>query len=167
VKDRLLLAAALIIAAAPHGYAASPAPKDFLTDAIQGDASEIKLGQLAQQNGGSAEVRDFGKTLVADHQKAAGEVKDTAKQLGVTVNEQPTAEAQSEHDKLTKLKGAAFDKEFVHYMVSDHQKDIADFKAEADAKAGPASSLAEKQLPVLQKHLQMARSLENQQAEAP
>jgi putative membrane protein len=31
----------------------------FLKDAIQGSIAEVKLGQLAQQNGGSDKVREF------------------------------------------------------------------------------------------------------------
>jgi len=49
--------------------AASAAPQsrqDFLKDAIKGDNSEIKLGGLAARKGGTAAVRDFGRTLVAD-----------------------------------------------------------------------------------------------------
>ena len=171
-------AAALLIAApsvsfaqsAPAAKSGQPsaAAKDFLTDAMQGDVSEVKMGQLAEKNGGSAEMKDFGKTLVTDHTKAGEQVKATAQKVGVTVKEQPSSEAQKDYDKLSKLKGADFDKEFARMSVDDHQKDISKFQKEADAKDGPASDLAQQQLPVLKKHLQMAQSLQQkQQASAP
>jgi putative membrane protein len=171
--------AALLIAAPSVSFAQSAAPaaksgqasaaaKDFLTDAMQGDVSEVKMGQLAEKNGGSAEMKDFGKTLVTDHSKAGEQVKATAQRVGVTVKEQPSSEAQKDYDKLSKLKGADFDKEFARMSVEDHQKDIAKFQKEADAKDGPASDLAQQQLPTLKKHLQMAQSLQSkQQASAP
>lgn len=168
--------AALLIAApslsfaqsAPGKAPASAAAKDFLTDAAKGDASEIKFGQLAEKNGGSTDAKDFGKMLVTDHTKAGQQVKATAHEVGVTVAEQPGSDAQTEYDKLAKLKGAAFDKEFASMMVDDHQKDIAKFQKEADAKDGPASELAQQQLPTLQKHLQAAQALQRkQQASAP
>ncbi len=167
----LLIAApaASFAQSAPTSHApANAAAKDFLTDAVQGDVSEVKFGQLAEKNGGSADAKDFGKMLVTDHTKAGQQAKATAQQVGVTVAEQPSSEAQKEYDKLAKLKGAAFDKEFAQAMVEDHQNDIAKFQKEADAKDGPVSTLAQQQLPTLKKHLQMAQSLQQkQQASAP
>ena len=147
--------------------ATSATAQTFLTDAAQGDAVEVKMGTLAEKNAGSAQAKDFGKMLVTDHTKAGQQVKATAQQVGTTVEEQPNAEQQKYYDKLSKLKGAAFDKEFARMSVEDHQKDIAKFQKEADAKDGPVSDLAQQQLSVLKKHLQTAQSLEKQQASAP
>ena len=36
---------------------------------------EAALGELAKQKGGSQSVRDFGQRMVADHSKAANELK--------------------------------------------------------------------------------------------
>jgi putative membrane protein len=151
----------------PTAASASATDKDFLTEAIQGDASEVKLGELAEKNGGSTQMKDFGKTLVTDHTKAGDQVKATAKEVGVSVKEEPNSEQQRDYDKLSKLKGAAFDREFARMSVEDHQKDIAKFQKEADAKSGPISEMAQQQLPTLKKHLQMAESLQKQQASAP
>ena len=147
--------------------ATSATARSFLTDAAQGDAAEVKMGTLAEKNGGSAEAKDFGKMLVTDHTKAGQQVKAAAQRVDVTVEEQPNSEQQKDYDKLSKLKGAAFDKEFARMSVEDHQKDIAKFQKEADAKDGPVSDLAQQQLPVLKKHLQTAESLQKQQASAP
>lgn len=155
-------------AATSGDRAPSATSKDFLADAAQGDAAEIKMGQLAEKNGGSAEMKNFGKTLVTDHTRAGEQVKATAKKIGATVAEKPNSEQQKDYDKLAKLKGAAFDKEFARMSVEDHQKDIAKFQKEASANDGAASDLAKQQLPVLQKHLQMAQSLQSkQQASKP
>lgn len=163
MNNRLLLVAlaGFALTSGAAGAAESQSSQKFLSNAIQGDISEVKLGQLAQENGGSNGVRDFGKTLVTDHTKAQAEAKKTASSAGVTPPEQPTSEAQQEYDKLKSTKGADFDREFVQYMVQDHKKDIADFRKEAQAKDGAASSLAKQQLPVLEKHLQIAESLQS------
>jgi uncharacterized protein (DUF305 family) len=68
---------------------------------------------------------------------------------------------QRSYDKLSGMTGTDFDKEFVNHMIQDHQKDIADFTKEADAKDGKVSDLAAKQLPTLKKHLAMAQALQN------
>lgn len=60
---------------------------------------------------------------------------------------------------LNGLHGDDFDKEFVQYMIDDHQKDISDFQEESRENHGAISALARKQLPALQKHLRMAQAL--------
>ena len=153
---RILLSIALVAAPAISMAASS---NDFLDTAIKGDNSEIKLGQLAEKQGGSAQVRKFGKTLVTDHTKAKSEAAKTAKAMGVDVTDDVMPEAQQEYDKLAKLSGGEFDAEFSHYMVEDHQKDIDDFQKEAQAGDAKVSPLAKKQLPTLRKHLKIAQSL--------
>jgi putative membrane protein len=39
---------------------------------------EVKLGELAQQSGVSADVKAFGKTMVTDHSKVNSELKALA-----------------------------------------------------------------------------------------
>ncbi|HEX4765664.1 MAG TPA: DUF4142 domain-containing protein [Lichenihabitans sp.] len=148
-----------LLVASPALSVAAPSPQDFIKDAIQGDNSEIMLGQLAQQKGGSDKVKSFGQMLVDDHTKAKQEASDVAGKLGVQPPTDPTQEAKDENTKLSKMSGADFDKEFAAYMVKDHLKDIAEFQDEAKADQGPAGQLAGKTVPTLQKHLQVAQSL--------
>lgn len=147
-----------LLAMNASAYAAK-SPQDFIKDAIQGDNSEIMLGQLAQQKGGDQKTKDFGQTLVTDHTTAKQQAESVATSLGVTPPDQPTQEANDERSKLGTLSGADFDREFANYMVTDHQKDIQEFQDEAGSSKGPASDLAKQQLPVLKKHLSMAQSL--------
>ncbi len=149
---------ALLVASSSAGIAA-PSPQDFIKEAIQGDNSEIMLGQLAQQKGGSDKVKSFAQMLVDDHTRAKQEASDVASKLGVEPPADPAQEAKDENTKLSKMSGGDFDKEFAAYMVTDHLKDIATFHDEAKADQGPAGQLAGKTIPTLQKHLQVAQSL--------
>lgn len=69
-------------------------------------------------------------------------------------------EADQELAKLRRLSGVAFDQEFARYMVEDHEKDIAKYREEAAHGGADARALAERTLPVLQQHLQMAKALQ-------
>lgn len=149
---------AALLAGSSAAWAAS-SPADFLKDGIQGDNAEIAIGQLAEQKGQSDQVKSFGRTLVADHTKAKQEKLSVAKSQNVAVNDDIAPEGKQTHDRLSKLSGTDFDRQFSTAMVEDHQKDIAKFRDEANAKAGPVSDLAAKELPVLQRHLQLAQSL--------
>ena len=133
----------------------------FLTDAIRGDLGEIKLGQLAEEKGQSEGVRDFGHTLMSDHQKAMKKAADLAKTLGVTAPTDLTPEAQKTYDQLSRLSGAEFDRQFVMHMVMDHQKDIAKYQEESKSSVNPkVADLAEDTLPTLRDHLETAQSLQ-------
>ena len=150
--------AALLAALATSAFAAK-SPQDFLQDAIQGDSSEIMLGQIATQKSSNPTVQQYGQTLVADHSEAKQQANDVAKSLGLTPQDHPMAEAQDEQTKLSKLSGAAFNRDFLEGMVKDHEKVIKEFEDQAKANQGPTSDLAAKQLPVLQKHLAMAQKI--------
>lgn len=149
---------ALLALSATNAFAAK-SPTEFITDAIQGDNSEIMLGQMAEQKGRSQQVKDFGKTLVADHSTAKDEASTVAKALGATPPDTPMAEAKDEQKKLSTMSGDGFDHEFASYMVTDHKKDIQEFQNQAKGKDGQTSALASKQLPVLQKHLELAQAI--------
>ncbi len=158
------LAGVALLSIAPAVQAAPDSGKDFVKQAIQGDVSEVQLGKLAEEKGGTAQVRDFGKTLVTDHSAHEQKADSLAKAEGVTPPNQPTDEAQQEYQKLSQLSGKQFDKEFASYMVKDHEKDIKDFQQEADNKSdGQVAQFASETLPTLHKHLSMAQSIEKQQ----
>lgn len=139
--------------------ASAKSSEDFIKDAIQGDISEVMLGKLAVRAGSSQDVRDFGQMLVKDHTKAKGEAVKVARKLHVTPPTHAMAVADTEYAKLQVLTGESFDKEFVWYMVKDHKSDIAEFEEQAKAEDGPATKLANKQLPTLRHHLEMVQAL--------
>lgn len=135
--------------------------EDFLKDAIRGDNSEIKLGHLAAQNGGSRAVRVYGRTLVADHSKGKAQAARVARQLGVDVPSRAMLRADAEYLKLRALSGRSFDREFVGYMINDHKQDIQNFRHMARTHHGSVGQLAAMQLPTLHKHLRMAEQIQS------
>jgi putative membrane protein len=151
--------AAVAVACLLSNPAFAKGDKAFLGDALKGDNSEVALGQLAAKMGASEGVKTFGSTLATDHGMAKTEVATLATTMKVPVTDKIKPEARKELEKLNKLSGPAFDKEFASYMVKDHEKDIAEFKEKAAEGNTPVAMLAAKQLPTLQKHLEMAQSL--------
>jgi putative membrane protein len=133
----------------------------FLKEAIRGDIAETKIGELAQKQAGSADVKAFGQELTTDHGQHLTQVETLAKSMNVTVPTKPKREATEEYNKLSKLSGKAFDQEFVSYMVKDHKEDIAKYQKEAQGGDAEIAALAKKTLPTLQKHLETAQSLQS------
>jgi putative membrane protein len=146
--------------ASPLALAANTKADAFMKKAIEGNLSEIKVGQLAQQKGASEGVRHFGTVLEQDHSMANQQAMTAASAMGVTPPSQPSPQEQAAYQHLASLSGSQFDKAFVKAMVKDHKKDIAEFKKEAKASNSPAANYAQQVLPDLQKHLRLAESLE-------
>lgn len=132
----------------------------FVTDAMKGDNDEVTLGNLAQQKGASAGVKDLGKMLATDHAAHKQEVAALAQKASVPVTGDLKDEAKAEQTKLQGLSGAAFDKEFVRATVEAHKKDIAKYEKETKSGDAQTAALAEKTLPTLRKHLQAAQALQ-------
>jgi putative membrane protein len=157
IKSNIILGAALIVAAYVCP-ALAKTDKDFLTDAIQGNLAEISVGELAQKNGNSDRVRSFGQMLVQDHSAANEKATKLAKEHDLTPPTQPKPEEKELSDKLAKLSGDEFDKDFANAMVEDHKKAIKEFEEQAQG-SGDVASFAKETIPTLKKHLETAESL--------
>jgi putative membrane protein len=162
MKTSLWTVLGLAITAIPAAaQAQSASEKAFVADALAGDVAEVQMGQLVAQKASSPDVKSYGQMLADDHGKALDEMKTLADNLGVQVPSQPKPDAQKEMDKLSKLDGQAFDREFLKHAVADHKKDIAKFRKESRGK-GDVANTAKQQLPVLETHLQRAQELMKQ-----
>jgi len=156
-----MLASTLALASA-HALAASKESQTFITKAIEGNLAEIEMGKFAQSQGQSEDVKSFGAMLVQDHTDSNEKATNVAQELGVTAPAQISKAHQQDHDKLAKLSGSKFDKEFAQHMVADHRKDISEFTKQSKMKGeDPTVSFASETLPVLEKHLKAAQQLES------
>jgi putative membrane protein len=134
---------------------------EFATEAAEGGAAEVKLGQLAQEKGSSDAVKDFGKMMVNDHTEAGEQLKSIAAQQNLKVPDELNKHDQGIYNKLSKLSGEAFDRAYAKEMVNDHRKDIDDFQREASGGQNePIKNFAAQTLPTLQKHLKSAREMQ-------
>jgi putative membrane protein len=135
--------------------------KDFITKAASGSMAEIALGTAASQKATMPDVKSLANRMVADHSKASDELKSLAAKKGVTLPTEMAREPKSEQDKLMKLSGHQFDKEYADFMVKDHEQDLKDFqKAAKDAKDPDVKSWAAKMVPILQEHLNTAKQID-------
>lgn len=137
--------------------------KRFLTKVAKANEDEIKLAQLGSQQASNPDVKNFAQQLVTDHQKLAQDLQTLASNKGVELKSEQKAEQGESHEykKLAKASGTDFDRQFMDHMVSDHKKDVKEFKDRADdAKDPDVKSFAQNALPTLQHHLQMAQQLQ-------
>jgi putative membrane protein len=131
------------------GVAFAAIQQAFITRAMQGNLAEVQMGKLAQQKGATQQAKSFGQMLTNDHQANQQKADQVAKQMGVTAPTSPSATQKSDYDHLSKLSGAAFNRQFAAMMVKDHRKNISEFRREARMK-GPVGQYAKQTLPTLQ-----------------
>lgn len=135
---------------------------EFAVKAADGGIMEVRLGEMAKQNAASAEVKEFGTMMVADHSKANEELKALAAQKNIALPTSLSNDKQKKVDNLAKLKGAEFDKEYISFMVKDLKEDIEEFSEHTrDGKDSTLVRWASEKLPALQHHLREAERIDS------
>ena len=144
--------------AQPHKL--SSKDRSFAEEAAMGGMAEVELGKLAQQNAQSDDVKQFGSRMVQDHTNANQQLMPILTADGVTVPQQLDAAHRKTYDRLSKMRGAEFDRAYMRDMVQDHEKDVKKFRQEAEHGNDPAlKSFAQNTLPVLEQHLKLAHEV--------
>ena len=119
------------------------------------------MGQLVAEGAQSSALRDFGQRMVKDHTKANQELIKIATSKGMAVPNQPDNEHEKMLTDLAKLKGAEFEKMAKHQAVMDHQDAVRLFEnASQTLQDGELKAFAQKTLPTLKEHLELAKGLE-------
>jgi putative membrane protein len=136
------------------------ADKNFAKEAALGGMLEVELGNVAQQNAQSDEVKQFGTRMVQDHSAANQELIRVLADKDFTAPQQLDDKHRKTLDRLSKMRGAEFDRAYMHEMVEDHDKDVKKFRQEAEhGKDADLKAFAQKTLPVLEQHQKMAHEI--------
>jgi putative membrane protein len=153
------VAVVALLGAVPALAAVAGADKTFATEAAHGGLAEVQMGQLALQKASSPQVKEFAQRMVTDHTQANQDLMQLGKSEKLTLPTQLDAKHKSEMDRLSAMSGNAFDAAYMQHMVQDHKKTVADFQKQAQSGSDPAlKSFAQKYLPIIQQHLQMAET---------
>jgi len=143
--------------------AEAPKPTaDFIAAAAASDMYEIEAGKLAAEKGSTQAIKDFGAMLQTDHKSSTAQLKaavaDTTTTMPVA---EMTAEQKDMIDALKAASGAAFDKAFLDQQVTAHGKALDMLNAyAAGGTDDPIKQFATKVTPVVQGHLDKAKSLQ-------
>jgi len=132
----------------------------FMNDAAAGGMAEVELGKLAASKAQNAEVKAFAQKMIDDHSKAGEDLKNLAAQKKVTLPPDVLPTHKEVMNKLSKLSGADFDREYVKAMVEAHEKDVTAFNSVANtATDADVKAFAAKTLPTLKMHLEMIKEM--------
>lgn len=138
----------------------TPKPDKFWTEAAQGGMAEVMLANLALQKSQNEQVKTYAQMMIDDHTKANDELKTLAASKGATLPTEVNSKQKATMDKLSALASDAFDREYVKTQVKDHQKMAKLFQSQSEKGTdADVKAFAAKTLPVVQGHLEQARTL--------
>ncbi len=163
-----ILAVGLILSL-PTGFALAAGAKSdskvpsvdakFVKDAAAGGMMEVELEKIAAEKGVNDQVKAFGRQMQDDHGKANEELKTLAANKGVQIPTALEGKQKKTVDRLSKLSGPEFDRQYMRTMTEDHKEDLKTFQREADKGKDPdVKQFASKYVPMIKKHQEMAET---------
>jgi putative membrane protein len=133
----------------------------FVSNAAQSDMYEIKAGQMAQQKGQAAGVKDFGKMMVTDHTAMTNQMKPLIQAAGKTPPADLDQRRKGMLDNLTAANGADFDKVYLAQQEAAHNEALTLMQGYADhGDDAGLKAAAAKAVPKVQMHLDKVKQLQ-------
>jgi putative membrane protein len=134
-------------------------PATFVKKAAQDGLTEVTLGKQAATKAQDPKVKQFADHMVQDHSKANDELTELAKRKGLPVPSSLDAQHQAIVQKMSNKSGADFDAAYSEEMLKDHKKAVALFEGATKSADSDLAAFAQKTLPTLKEHEQMAQQL--------
>jgi putative membrane protein len=166
--QKLFVAAAFFAGLALNSHAQQgPTDAQIAHIVVTANQVDIDAGQLAEKQGSTKAVRDFGKQMATDHAAVNKQASDLVTKLKVKPEPNSTsADLKKGGDanvaKLKKLKGKEFDKAYVDNEVTYHQAvlDAVDKTLIPSAKNPELKALIEKVRPAFVAHRDHAKMIQ-------
>jgi len=132
--------------------------QEFINYAVPGNTKEIIWLKAGIKEGHNKELKDHAKMMLKDHEKLDVTVKNyLSTHNNLSAPNVDTSNVVGLQDK----KGKDWDKGWADQMVSDHSELLAKLKqSQNDVRDTALASIINKTIPVVDSHLQMAKSLQ-------
>jgi len=123
----MAVAAMMLLNGAAFAQGAKPSDPQIAHIAYTAGVIDISAAKLAESKASSKEVKAFAADMVRDHETVNKQALDLVKKLNVTPEDNDTSktlskQAADKRAELEKLKGAAFDKEYIANEVAYHKQ---------------------------------------------
>lgn len=142
--------------------AAAVSTDTFVQTAAISGMFEIQSSQLALQNAGDDQIKQFAQMMIADHQKAADELKAVAQQKNLQLPQELDRRHASILRRLEGRSGGAFDKTYASAQLNGHRDAVRLFRSYARDGSDPEfKQWAQTTLPMLEEHLRRAETIQD------
>ena len=127
----------------------------FVAQTEHSGTMEGELSKLALRNSGNERVKRFAQRMIDDRAKLEDGLVRAAKDQEVRVVPELMPYQKTTIDWMARLKGVAFDREYMQFAVIDERSMRDEFQVEAEKGQVPAlKRLAQTALPTLENDLQ-------------
>jgi putative membrane protein len=140
------------------------AANDFVSRAAVGGMAGIELGQMASQRAQQPEVKGFGEMIVRDHSALSSELRQIASSHRIGLSTQLDEPHRQLRDRLSALRDAGFDGEYMNAMVQSLQDMLSLLQTRgnevgSDAADEDLNQFAAKARATVQRHLDEAHRI--------
>jgi len=133
--------------------------QNFVSQASAAGMAEIDAAKLALKKSQSSDVKTFAQHIIDDHTKAGEELKVIAQKQKLELPDSPAMVDQAKA-KVLDVRNESFDAAYANNQVSAHEDAVKLFTDAANNSSDTQiKAFAQKTLPVLQQHLEMAQEL--------
>jgi putative membrane protein len=139
--------------------------QQFLDHLAKDSRGEVQISKMVEAKTTNPEVKDYAKRMIHDHMMMDRQLHQVMAKHGLPVPQGITSEDQQLQSKLQGLSGQQLDQAYMRAQIQDHEQDVQQVsqKAKSDQQLSPAhpdvAQFAQESLPVLQDHLQLAKSV--------
>lgn len=100
----------------------------FIVNAAEINMEQIQLGQLAQQRGSTAHVKELGKRMEDAYTKSQRDLAALANSKRITIPTSPTDNVRDAYEDLNDKSADDFDEAYTDMVVSRHEDAIKTFE---------------------------------------
>jgi putative membrane protein len=137
----------------------SEADQLFAEEAAQVALAQVSLAKVALEKSANDHVRNFGERMVQDLAEAHAALQGLSRTLVLTLPSGLDAAQLQSLVELRKMSGAAFDRQYMHDVVTLHKMAVLLYEKQATSgDNAELRSFAAKTLPLLQRHLLLAEA---------
>lgn len=134
--------------------------KEFITKVAQNDITETKMSQLLLQRSKNKAVTDFAQKMIKEHTDSNKELMDIANSKGFKVLNDISSDDKSLLDNFRQLDRQSFNRAYMQVQVQTHSKIQAEIQKYLEqGQDASLKAFADKILPVIVEHLQMAQKI--------
>ena len=140
------------------------ATRQFVEKVAISDMYEIQAGRIALDKSDNQQIEQFAKTMVDDHTKTSNELKAAVQNMqGLQLPEKVDAAHQQKLDQLKSASAGQFIQEYRTQQIDAHETAVSLFTDYSkNGTQAELKSWAERTLPHLRHHLEMAQNLPRQ-----
>ena len=139
--------------------AASAADTEFVSAQVTTARKETGLARLAQERAANRQLKELAESIATEGQRTSEQLEQLAGRSGMRLTQVEGDQLQAERERLSKLSGQAFDREYITEVVADLERMVRDLDAKAASGNADLRDWAAKSLPAWRAHLERARGL--------